>query len=165
MVFHTISGRHLIKLCQYVVCVCLCVLACVSVLSLKGHSCLEARCSALLARHFNGRADALPTAFCDLHHSFHHLLTPSSSVSFTSPPPPVSCSLYLISLSQAVRSECCLLCTNPSAYSLSVLGCGFSPHCLQSPNAIWAIKIQRSQCRATIRACLIQWGQPSDFLS
>lgn len=78
-------------------------------------------------------------------------------------PPVVSRSMYLISLSQAVRLECCLLCRDPSAYS-SGFRLWVSPHSFQAPNAIWAMRIQWSWCRAAIRACLIEWGQPSGLL-
>lgn len=82
--------------------------ASVSGFSLKGHSCLEARYSALIAHRLNGRTDLLPTAFCELHH-----LLPAYFSSSTSPPPPpppplylsppvVHCSPDLISPSQAV---------------------------------------------------------------
>lgn len=104
----------LIKLRKYAVFTYVCVSECVSVLSLKGHSCLEARCSALIARLLNRRA-----------RTHYPRLSASSTIHspslYASPflyllPPAVSHSLDLISLSQAADSGSCLLRRNPSAY-------------------------------------------------
>lgn len=103
----------LIKLRKYAVFTYVCVSECVSVLSLKGHSCLEARCSALIARLLNRRAR---THYPRLSSSTIHSPSLYASPSLYLLPPAVSHSLDLISLSQAAGSGSCLLCRNPSAY-------------------------------------------------
>lgn len=112
----------------------ICASASVSGFSLKGQRCLEARYSALIAHRLNGRADALPTAFCKL----HHLLLAYFSSSTSPPPPPplylsppvVRRSLDLISPSQADGVLFALqksICMYNSGFQMVVLTVAFWP--------------------------------------
>lgn len=141
-------------------CVHVCGLECqksVSLFSLKGHSCLEARYSALIAHRLKRRADALPTAFCKLHHLLPLYSSPPPPPLYLSPPA-ASRSLDLISPLR--QMECCSPSRNPSACA----AVGLRLYSFPAPRTVWAIRIQREQCRPTIRACLIERGLASGLL-
>ncbi len=116
-------------LCVHV-CVCVCVCMCVTFIKraqLFGGEMFRTACSPL--KWESG-------------HITHSL---PQAPPFNPPPPPlyllppvVSCSLYLISLSQAFRSECCLLCSAQRPICIQLFGCRLwvSPHSFQAPNAI-----------------------------
>jgi len=104
-------------------------------------------------------------------HITHSFLQTPPFIPPSTPPPPlylsppvVPRSLDLISLSQAAGPECYLPHWNPSAYTAVGSGRWVRLCSFPASSAIWAIRIQWRQCRATIRACLIEWGQPSGLL-